>query len=126
MLNHLNLIIDIYGSQASEQDRRGRAKKNTGVVAGVTPEISPLEEDAKTKLAEELSKIRMVESHEISLPVNLEGQEPAEKSMSYNIREYGLADQMPLVQASTKPAGLQSDQKKGLFSVASPQDATLC
>lgn len=70
-----------------------------------------MEEDAKTKLAEELSKIRMVEPHEISLPVNLEEQEPAESSN-------GLADQMPLVQSSTKPAGLQSDQKKGLFFVA--------
>ncbi|KAG2691593.1 hypothetical protein I3843_08G015900 [Carya illinoinensis] len=99
-------------TQASEPDRRDRAKKNTGVVAGVTPEISLVEEDAKTKLAEELSKIRMVESHEISLPVNLEEQEPAEKSMSNDIREYGLADRMPLIQASTKPAGLQSDQKK--------------
>jgi cyclin A len=86
------------------------------VVAGVTVEISPMQEDAKTKLAEELSKIRMVESQEIALPVKVEEQEPTETSMNYSIRECSLADQIPLVQASTKPTGLQSFQKKGLFS----------
>uniref|UniRef100_A0A2N9G744 B-like cyclin n=1 Tax=Fagus sylvatica TaxID=28930 RepID=A0A2N9G744_FAGSY len=71
-------------NQTSKQARRGPTKKNTKVVAGVTVEISPMQEDAKTKLAEELSKIRMVESQEIALPVK----------------------------ASTKPTGLQSFQKK--------------
>lgn len=99
-------------NQTSKQARRGPTKKNTKVVAGVTVEISPMQEDAKTKLAEELSKIRMVESQEIALPVKVEEQEPTETSMSYSIRECSLADQIPLVQASTKPTGLQSFQKK--------------
>lgn len=80
-------------------------------------DISPMQEDANTKLAEELSKIRMVESQEVTLPVKLEEQEPTETSMSSSIRECGLPDHMPLILGSSKPAGLQSFQKKGLFSV---------
>jgi cyclin A len=87
-------------------------------VARVTQEISAIQGDAKTKLAEELSKIRMVESQDRTLTVNLEEEEPNKQSMSCSIRECGLANQMPMVQASTKPAGLQSSQEKGLFSVA--------
>lgn len=83
------------------------------VVARVTQDISAMQGDAKTKLAEELSKIRMVESQESTFPVNLEEEDPNEQS----IRECGLADQMLLVQPSTKPAGLESSQEKGLFSV---------
>jgi cyclin A len=88
------------------------------VVARVTQEMSTMQGDAKIKLAEELSKIRMVESQDITLPVNLEEEEPNEQSMSNSMRECGLADQMPLVQASIKPAGLQSSPEKGLFSVS--------
>lgn len=94
--------------QTSKQARRGHGKKNNMVVARVTQDISAMQGDAKTKLAEELSKIRMVESQESTLPVNLEEEDPNEQS----IRECGLADQMLLVQPSTKPAGLESSQEK--------------
>ncbi|XP_062164202.1 cyclin-A2-2-like isoform X2 [Alnus glutinosa] len=98
--------------QTSKQARRGPGKKNNMAVARVTQEISAIQGDAKTKLAEELSKIRMVESQDRTLTVNLEEEEPNKQSMSCSIRECGLANQMPMVQASTKPAGLQSSQEK--------------
>lgn len=80
-------------------------------------DISPMQEDANTKLAEELSKIRMVESQEVTLPVELEEKGPTETSMSSCIRECGLPDHMPMMLGSSKPAGLQISQKKGLFPV---------
>ncbi|KAM3735889.1 hypothetical protein ACB098_10G122100 [Castanea mollissima] len=94
--------------QTSKQARRVPTKKKIEVVA----DISPMQEDANTKLAEELSKIRMVESQEVTLPVKLEEQEPTETRMSSSIRECGLPDHMPLILGSSKPAGLQSSQKK--------------
>lgn len=112
-------INDIAGQQISEQARRALPKKNDEVVAGVTCESSSMEEEEKTMLAEELSKITMVESQEIRLPVNLKEQEPTEKSMNYTRREFGLADKIHWVQASRKPAGLRSFRKKGWFSVTS-------
>ncbi|KAB1204537.1 Cyclin-A2-1 [Morella rubra] len=104
--NHTSKVL------ISEQARRALPKKNDEVVAGVTCESSSMEEEEKTMLAEELSKITMVESQEIRLPVNLKEQEPTEKSMNYTRREFGLADKIHWVQASRKPAGLRSFRKK--------------
>ena len=67
-----------------------------------------VEEDVKTKLAEDLSKIRMVEAQENTLPVILEEREVAEP-MCHDARKCVVADPMPV--------GLQSPQKRGLCSV---------
>lgn len=75
-----------------------------------------IEEDVKTKLAEDLSKIRMVEAQESTLPIILEEREGAEP-MCHDARESVATDQVPPVQALTMPLGLQSSQKRGLFSV---------
>ncbi|XP_059461474.1 cyclin-A2-2 [Corylus avellana] len=109
-----SLMNHIHASkiQTRKQARRGPGKKNNMVVARATQDMSAMQGDAKTKLAEELSKIRMVESQDVTLLVNLEKEESSEQSMSNSMRECGLADQMPLVQASTKPAGLQSLPEK--------------
>ncbi|KAI4316266.1 hypothetical protein L6164_024263 [Bauhinia variegata] len=81
------------------QARRGYARKNMKLAADVSSEVPSTQEDAKTKLAEELSKIRMVESHDTTASVRLTDKEPLQKSTS-RITECVLADPMLSVQDS--------------------------
>lgn len=69
--------------------------------------ISPVEEDMKTRLAEELSKIRMVEAQEI----------PSSANLKEGTMEGGVADLVFPVLMSSKPLGFHSLQKRGLHSI---------
>lgn len=89
--------------QTSKQGRRGPGEKNDKQVARVTREISPMQLDAKAKLAEELSKISVVESQEINMPVNLEEEGPKEQNISVSMRDC----------TSRKLSGVQNSQEKG-------------
>ncbi|KAF3447210.1 hypothetical protein FNV43_RR12390 [Rhamnella rubrinervis] len=87
---------------------RGPVKKNAKVAANASEEILPVQEDAKTKLAEELSKIRVAESQEFTMPVKLEERKPIQQGI-----QYGVADLILPVWAFTKPAALQTVREKG-------------
>lgn len=86
------------------------------MVEDISMEIASVEEDVKTKLAEDLSKIRMVGAQENHLPVILEERELAEP-FSHCARECDVADVIPPIQVSRMAVGIQSPQGKGLCSV---------
>ncbi|XP_044471238.1 cyclin-A2-2-like isoform X2 [Mangifera indica] len=81
----------------------GPPKKMAKVAADVSVETLPAEDDVKSKLAEELSKIRMVEPQEISLPVTLKEREPVKLSICHNTDDCGEADMILSEDASKKP-----------------------
>ncbi|KAE8665348.1 Cyclin-A2-2 [Hibiscus syriacus] len=85
--------------------------ENTETFEDIAMEILSPEEDVKAKLAEDLSKIRMVETQDITLPVILEERELAEPKCC-GARERAVADAMPSIQASTMDVGVHSHQKK--------------
>lgn len=99
----------------------GPPKKIAKVAADVSVEILPAEDDVKSKLAEELSKIRMVESQEISLPATLKEGESVKLSICHNTDDCGEADMILSADASKKPVRLKSPQKKGLYVISSPR-----
>lgn len=82
--------------------------------SNVPEEILPVQDDAKLKLAEELSRIRVAESEEFIMPVKLEENKPLPQC-----RQCGVADLMFSVQTSAKTAGIQNAPKKGLCSISS-------
>ncbi|KAI4337373.1 hypothetical protein L6164_015798 [Bauhinia variegata] len=85
------------------QARRGHTRKNMKLAVDVSREVPSMQEDVKTKLAEELSKIRMVESHDTTIAVRLADKEPLQNSASSRMRESVLADPMLSMRDSTKP-----------------------
>ncbi|XWS27164.1 hypothetical protein CRYUN_Cryun26dG0091600 [Craigia yunnanensis] len=97
--------------QTTMQTIRDPSEKNKEMFEDISMGIPSVEEDVKTKLAEDLSKIRMVEAQENTLPVILKEREVAEP-MCPGARECVVADPMPPIQASTMPVGLQSPQKR--------------
>ncbi|XVF34439.1 hypothetical protein REPUB_Repub18cG0059200 [Reevesia pubescens] len=97
--------------QNTKQTTRDGGEKTDEMVEDIPMEIPSVEEDVKTKLAEDLSKIRMVEAQENTLPVILEERELAE-SACHGARECAVADAMPPIQASTMVVGVQSPQEK--------------
>lgn len=92
--------------------KRGPAKKNTKMVSNVPEGFLPVQDDAKSKLAEELSRIRVAESEEFIMPLKLEENKPIPQC-----RQYDVADLMIPVQTSAKPAG--NAPIKGLYSILS-------
>ncbi|EEF45957.1 cyclin A, putative [Ricinus communis] len=91
--------VGIACSQTRNPARKYFAKKKVEMV-DISMETSEAEEDVKTRLAEELSKIRMVEAQEITSPAKHGNQQ----RICHSIREGGVAD-------STSD-GLQSPQNK--------------
>ncbi|KAI9191844.1 hypothetical protein LWI28_014398 [Acer negundo] len=81
--------IDVAKLQTGKRATNGPPKKIAKVAADVSMVTLHVEdgEDAKTKLAEELSKIRMVEPQEIILPLKSKEREPVEKSICNNRSE---------------------------------------
>lgn len=111
LLNDPRLLsVDIACSQTSKQASKYPTIKNTEVAAEISLQISEVEEDVKTKLAEELSKIRMVEAQEINSPSKTKGKQ---QRKCFGAREHVVADEMLPMLAPTEPAGLPSSQKKG-------------
>ncbi|PON57964.1 Cyclin [Parasponia andersonii] len=92
---------------ASKTTRRDPLKKNAKAASNSSGAILPIQEDAKARLAEELSKIKVAESEEFTVPVKLEEDEQVPHS-----RQYGVENKMLLVQAFKKRVGLRSFRKK--------------
>ncbi|XP_062023076.1 LOW QUALITY PROTEIN: cyclin-A2-2-like [Rosa rugosa] len=97
--------------QPGKQARRGPAKKVKVASNPSVAEHFPMaQDDIKTKLAEELSKIRVAEPPE-KLQVK---EELLPQSMCHALRQHGGAD---LIQHSIKSAQLQRPQKKEEYMV---------
>ncbi|KAK8602052.1 hypothetical protein V6N13_058285 [Hibiscus sabdariffa] len=96
--------------QISKQSIRGPRGKNKEIVEDIFTGI-PLVEDVNAKLAEDLSKIRMMEAQESTLPIKLEERAIAEPTCHAE-RECAVPDSMPPRQAFTMPVGHQSPQRK--------------
>lgn len=80
----------------------------------MTPETCyPVQEDVKTELAEELSKIKVAESEDFTKPVKLEKDEQVP-----NFGQYGVQNKTFPMQALTKCDGLRCSQRKDHCSVS--------
>ncbi|OAY54315.1 cyclin-A2-2 [Manihot esculenta] len=107
--------------QTSKQASKYPTIKNTEVAAEISLQISEVEEDVKTKLAEELSKIRMVEAQEINSPSKTKGKQ---QRKCFGAREHVVADEMLPMLAPTEPAGLPSSQKKEENKICNKLEST--
>lgn len=108
---YMNFVfVDIADWQTSKQTSVGPPKKIAKVAPDVCVQTLYVEEDVKTKLAEELSKIRMAESQEVK------EREPVHLSACHSTSEDGEADWILPSHAYEKPVGLQEPQEKGLYS----------
>ncbi|CAK7353480.1 unnamed protein product [Dovyalis caffra] len=119
---HLN-YINATKQHTSKQGRKCPPKTNTEVAAHISMEISPVREDAKEKLAEELSKIRMGEAQDFTSPAKLEVKQ---ESVCHDTREGGVADPMLLIPVSTKFSGVESPLKKEANEISKKLDASSC
>ncbi|KAJ7966114.1 Cyclin [Quillaja saponaria] len=81
--------INISKAQASTKARGVPTRKQTKAASDVPVENKLVQEDVKTKLAEELSKIRMVEAQESTLPVKLEEEELVQQDIDMICDELG-------------------------------------
>ncbi|XVE71611.1 hypothetical protein DITRI_Ditri10aG0165000 [Diplodiscus trichospermus] len=97
--------------QVSKQTIGDPSEKNIEMVEDISMEIRSVEEDTKTKLAEDLSKIRMTEAEENNLPVILEERELAEPIL-HGASECAEEDAMAPIPASSIAVGAQSPQEK--------------
>lgn len=109
--SYVKCTTDASQVQASKQARRGLAK-NVKAASNVSEESTVVQEDAKAKLADELSKIRMAEPLEATLPVKLGEKEPLPQGMCHILGQHRGADLMLRVQPSAEPAELQNPKKK--------------
>ncbi|KAE8700172.1 hypothetical protein F3Y22_tig00110560pilonHSYRG00063 [Hibiscus syriacus] len=101
---------DVAGRQTIEHTMTDPSE-NTEMFEDIALEIPSPEEDVKAKLAEGLSKIRMVETQDITLPVIPEERELAEPKC-FGAKKRAVADAMPSIQASTMDVGVHSHQRK--------------
>ncbi|KAA3476794.1 cyclin-A2-2-like [Gossypium australe] len=103
--------LNVTEIQTSKQTIGDPSEKNKEMVENIFMGIPSVEEDVKAKLAEDLSKIRMMEAHENSLPVKLDERGVAEPT-SLGAREYAVENSMLPIQAFTMPFGHQSPKRK--------------
>ncbi|KAG8491726.1 hypothetical protein CXB51_015150 [Gossypium anomalum] len=103
--------LNVTEIQTSKQTIRDPSEKNKEMVESIFMGIPSVEEDVKAKLAEDLSKIRMMEAHENSLPVKLDERGVAEPTC-LGAREYAVENSMLPIQAFTMPFGHQSPKRK--------------
>ncbi|TQE10580.1 hypothetical protein C1H46_003818 [Malus baccata] len=97
--------------QTNKQTRRGLGK-NVKVASTVSEAIPIVQDDVKAKLAEELSKIRVAEPLEPTLP-----KEPVPQVMSHTLGQHKGADLMLTIQAPAESAELWNPQKKEEYMV---------
>ncbi|KAK5824330.1 hypothetical protein PVK06_019101 [Gossypium arboreum] len=103
--------LNVTEIQTTKQTIRDPSEKNKEMVENIFMGIPSDEEDVKAKLAEDLSKIRMMEAHENSLPVKLDERGVAEPTC-LGAREYAVENSMLPIQAFTMPFGHQSPKRK--------------
>ncbi|XP_004136337.1 cyclin-A2-2 [Cucumis sativus] len=78
--------------QGAKTTRKVSSKAKANAPSNAPEEILGAEEDANTRLAEDLSKIRVVESREVSLRETLDEKERTEQTRSLTSRECGVSD----------------------------------
>ncbi|XP_062098584.1 cyclin-A2-2-like [Humulus lupulus] len=93
-------------SACKVQTTRGDLK-NVKVASNDSGDMLPVQEDAKTELAEELSRIKVAESEDFTKAVKLEKDEQVP-----NFRQYGVQNKTFPMQALTKCDGLRCSQRK--------------
>ncbi|XP_052310192.1 cyclin-A2-2 isoform X2 [Populus trichocarpa] len=122
-LNNIERLFsaDMAGSQTSKLARKCPPKTNAEVAARISMKISPVQEDVKEKLAEELSKIRMGEAQNFTSPAKLEVKQD---SLCHGTGEGGVADPMLLIPVSTKFSGVESPLKKEVNEISKKLDAS--
>ncbi|XP_012450926.1 cyclin-A2-2 [Gossypium raimondii] len=103
--------LNVTEIQTSKQTIRDPSEKNKEMVENIFIGIPSVEEDVKAKLAEDLSKIRMMEAHENGLPVKLNERGVPEPTC-LGAREYAVENSMLPIQAFTMPFGHQSPKRK--------------
>ncbi|MBA0593911.1 hypothetical protein Gorai_010838 [Gossypium raimondii] len=96
-------------NRITKQTITDHSEKNTEMFEDIAMEIPSAEEDVKAKLADSLSKIRMVETQEITLPVIPEERELLESKCC--AKERATADAMPPKHVSAMDVEVQSHQK---------------
>ncbi|KAJ6745512.1 CYCLIN-A2-4 [Salix koriyanagi] len=84
-------------------------------------EISPVQEDVKEKLAEELSKIKMGEVQDLTSPAKVEVKK---ESLCHGTREGDASDLMHVIQVSTKISGVERSLKKEVNEISKKLDAS--
>ncbi|XP_038695641.1 cyclin-A2-2-like isoform X2 [Tripterygium wilfordii] len=111
--NIIDEDMNIDGTNATKvQDRRVLAKSKTKVATDISEEFPRDEEDVKTKLAEDLSRIRMVEPQDLTLSRKLQEKEVVEKNMLHGMQESSADDQMLQEPDYIKPAGMQKTENE--------------
>ncbi|KAM2544665.1 hypothetical protein TB1_016327 [Malus domestica] len=92
--------------QTNKQAKRGLGK-NVKVASNVSEAIPMVQDDAKAKLAEELSKIRVAEPLEPTLP-----KAPVPQGICRTLGQHRGADLMPTIQVPAESAELRNPKKK--------------
>lgn len=96
--------------QGAKTTRKVSSKAKANAPSNAPEEILGAEEDANTRLAEDLSKIRVVESREVSLRETLDEKERTEQTRSLTSRECGVSDMILSVSSEEsipQPNGIQ-------------------
>ncbi|PQM36900.1 cyclin-A2-1 [Prunus yedoensis var. nudiflora] len=94
--SYVKCTTDASQVQASKQARRGLAK-NVKSASNVSEESTIVQEDAKAKLADELSKIRVAEPLEATLPVKLGEKEPVPQEENMVWETSGSSNDLDIV-----------------------------
>lgn len=95
-----NICENSYHKRIDAPSFQAKGGKKTKSASVVSTEVSSTQEDDKTKLAEELSKIRMVESRNTTDALKLEDKMPPQQCMSNGVGDCLLADPMLSTQDS--------------------------
>ncbi|KAB5553290.1 hypothetical protein DKX38_010601 [Salix brachista] len=107
--SHQN-CINATKQHTSKLARKCPPRTNAEVAAPISMEISPVQEDVKEKLAEELSKIKMGEVQDLTSPAKVEVKK---ESLCHGTREGDASDPMHVIPVSTKFSGVERSLKKG-------------
>ncbi|KAG5244322.1 cyclin-A2 [Salix suchowensis] len=101
--------------------RKCPPRTNAEVAAPISMEISPVQEDVKEKLAEELSKIKMGEVQDLTSPAKVEVKK---ESLCHGTREGDASDPMHVIPVSTKISGVERSLKKEVNEISKKLDAS--
>ncbi|KAJ6743629.1 CYCLIN-A2-4 [Salix viminalis] len=105
----------------SKLARKCPPRTNAEVAAPISMEISPVQEDVKEKLAEELSKIKMGEVQDLTSPAKVEVKK---ESLCHGTREGDASDPMHVMPVSTKFSGVERSLKKEVNEISKKLDAS--
>ncbi|KAF8407004.1 hypothetical protein HHK36_006126 [Tetracentron sinense] len=104
--------------QNNKQTKKGHVKKDPKVAPFVAVGIPHIQEDAKTKMVEEIEKTGTIETRKVAFSINLEENVPVQQNGRSSLRECCVADPHLEKLISREPSQLQSPSKKGLPSLS--------